>query len=500
MGASTSYQTICAAAELSARAAYVPHLYRLVEVTLETVVPDRQRLPETQHINDVLDLWEQAPVIKQYVQQLSFQLEQLTWSALPSETEFERYAVSLLSLPAVKSISISYSDLEGAIRKLTTSDRVGALFTRLIEACAARKTLHTLSCKKMAHLPYRQLFASGTLTTLSLDRCGVLPLTEPIRGLKSLTLRKMPLRVSTLSFFPDLDYLCIIRASITKCDRAANLPPPSFGLKTLTLDLLEYAFIDSASTFLKYYYDQAEQRGVKPFSHLAALAVVVDDYSELSVIEPLLKDISGTLQSFTFGVFPPTEMTVMDFLKHLRTETTRVSLRYQSIQWFDLSDGVNLSSATVLPLITSSYPSFPFDHILERAVAQNTSPEDSHNSDHDLDETDFTLWLQYVATLPSTLTGFMGINEVYVYVVMDDSHHNYDVFIKQESDISDAMAQMIAIGGGGLFATRLDRWNGAQGSRAQIMFHRADNVYHDGWTLVPKLSHIFKPLHVVSLV
>ncbi|PPR03660.1 hypothetical protein CVT24_007774 [Panaeolus cyanescens] len=463
-----------------------PHLYRFVEVTLETVTV---RLPELRHLNDFVHLWERKPVIKQYVQQLSFQLQNLNWPALPSEAEFERYAHSLSSLPSVKIIAISYRQCRRAsnaaqipadIAKLSTSDRVGALFMRLIEACAARKTLHTLSCKKMAQLPYQQLFASVTLTTLSLDRCGVPPLTEPIRGLKSLTLRKMPLPVSTLSFFPDLDYLGIFRADITKCDRAASLPPPSFGLKTLDLDRCTYfnesgSLIASVSTFLQFYYDKAEEQGVKPFSHLTTLAAIViqDDYSELSVFEPLLKDISGTLQSFTFGAFPPPQILTLDFIKHLHTETTTVSLRYQSMQWLDLSDDVNISFVTLVPLITSCYPSFPLDRILERFMTQNTSSQssDSDSSDDHPLETGLKCWIQYFATLPSSLMGFTDIDKVDVYMVVNDAGHN--VFIKDEGDMSDTFAQRIAASSGGMVATRLDGLNSAQGSRAQIMFYLA---------------------------
>ncbi|PPR03739.1 hypothetical protein CVT24_007387 [Panaeolus cyanescens] len=458
------------------------HLYRLIEATLDM---DPGLYPvETRRLDQVVELWEQAPVIKKYVQQLSFQLDGMMWSGLPSEAEFERYAPSFLSLPSVQSIAISYSQgssnvgqITAPIPKLSTSDRVGSLFTRLIEACAARKTLHTLNCKKMAQLPYRQLFSSGTLTTLSLDRCGVLPLTEPVRGLKSLTLRKMPLPVSTLSFFPDLEYLCVLRANITKCDRPANLPPPSFGLKTLALDQCSYfkehgSIVTSISTFFKYYYDKAEEQSLKPFGHLTSLVVVLGDYSELSVLEPLLKDIGGTLQSFTFGVFPPTPIHTMDFMKHIHTPTTTVSLHYRSMQWLDLSDSINLSSVTLLPLITSCYPSFPLNHILERVMSQNTLPaEDSDSSDDDSDETDLHSWLQYVATLPSLLSRFRGIKEVDIYVVVDDA--DYDVFIKEEGDMSDTFARMIAVGGGGMVATQLDRLDGAQGSRAQIMFYLA---------------------------
>lgn len=281
------------------------HLFRLAEVGLDDDGEGR--------LDRLASILKATPSVQRAVQQISISLDAFTWPE-SSEADLQKRTDALLSLSDVRYIAVCYSNRrrEGQER-ISAADEVGLFCTRLIKSHATKGTLDTLVVKKMSDIPYTMLFACPSLTTLSLDRCHPFPdLTEPIHTIRSLTWRKMDLPVSTLSYFPNLEVLRIIRADIKECSALAiaHMPAPSFQIRTLALEqCARYlgglgAFTASVTALLQYFYGKGEEKGVKPFDHLTTLSVILSGYAEFSVVTPLLRDVAGTLQSFSFGGAP----------------------------------------------------------------------------------------------------------------------------------------------------------------------------------------------------
>lgn len=277
------------------------HIFRSIQFSLEG---DRLDL--------LTDLLDETPIIKVYIQQLRFDLDNYSWPYIPKH-DVDRKANLFLDLPSVQSIFISYSS-NSSIQRLNTYNDVGSMCINIITAYATRGTLRSLALKKMISLPFPIILAVNTLTSLSLDRCNLPSFNEPFPTVKSLSLRKIPtgsasgLSVAVLSFFPNLESLCIVRTDILSCTQH-DLPAgssPSFGITTLILERCsEHLFrgshdhVTSVSALLRYFYSEAEKKSTKPFQRLKTLGVIMWAYSDLSVVESLLHDTAGTLQSFS---------------------------------------------------------------------------------------------------------------------------------------------------------------------------------------------------------
>ncbi|KAF9041442.1 hypothetical protein BJ165DRAFT_1595854 [Panaeolus papilionaceus] len=347
-----------------------------------------------------------TPSVQRAVQQISISLDAFTWPE-SSEADLQKRTDALLSLSDVRR-------REGQER-ISAADEVGLFCTRLIKSHATKGTLDTLVVKKMSDIPYTMLFACPSLTTLSLDRCHPFPdLTEPIHTIRSLTWRKMDLLVSTLSYFPNLEVLRIIRADIKECSALAiaHMPAPSFQIRTLALEqCARYlgglgAFTASVTALLQYFYGKGEEKGVKPFDHLTTLSVILSGYAEFSVVTPLLRDVA---------------VSVVNLVQHFRKSNLSISFKYQSMEILDLVTNVNLS--------TNNDEATVVDHS-EIAFLQS--------------------WGTFVSSSlfdTQSGSGFMGLSEVEIYLLVDDNPN----ILKREEDVTDEMVDSL-VGGYGIFA------------------------------------------------
>ncbi|KAF9041409.1 hypothetical protein BJ165DRAFT_1488765 [Panaeolus papilionaceus] len=146
-------------------------------------------------------------------------------------TDFERID-PIVALPNVESVNIHYSRIGyGQPQTLNSQNTVGSLCHRIIEGYVERGTLRSLIVKKIEDLPFTLIATRTMLHTLSLDRCNLPCLEQAMPSVKNLTLRKMDLPVSTLSFFPNIEELHLMRLDIEKCVDTSRFPTPSFKIK-----------------------------------------------------------------------------------------------------------------------------------------------------------------------------------------------------------------------------------------------------------------------------
>lgn len=131
----------------------------------------------------------------------------------------------------------------------------------------------------------------------------------------------------------------------------------------------------------------------------------------------------------------------------------------------DLVTNVNLCTETVSPLVTSFYPSFTLDRLLQHPDLTATNNDEATVVDHS--EIAFLQsWGTFVSSSlfdTQSGSGFMGLSEVEIYLLVDDNPN----ILKREEDVTDEMVDSL-VGGYGIFAaTSLGGFDGM----SRILLH-----------------------------
>ncbi|PPQ64471.1 hypothetical protein CVT24_008481 [Panaeolus cyanescens] len=248
-----------------------------------------------------------------------------------------------LSIPHLESHDILYSSSD---RECLTSEMgIGLLCHQLIANYLSKDILRVLVAKQFAGLTISPSLSSS-LHTLDLKRCD-LNLTEAIHSVKYLTIRKMEVSFTFLSYFPNLEKLRIIRAHFVQGENVTTPLRPPAHITHLGLELCngmgEHGdeIAKSISQFLDLFHLESTKRGINPFNALQTLDIVVPHDFDFSALAVLFQNITR-LDSLCLHLPPLPQVAfanLADTLKSLRPSECLTSCAiFQDFDKLELAD------------------------------------------------------------------------------------------------------------------------------------------------------------------
>ncbi|KAF9041376.1 hypothetical protein BJ165DRAFT_1488625 [Panaeolus papilionaceus] len=261
------------------------------------------------------------------------------------------------------------------------------------------------------------------LHTLSLDRCDLASLSQAMPSVKHLTLRKIGIPVSTLSLFPNIDELHIIRLDIEKCVDTSRFPNPSFKIRTLILECCSRrggveAVNNSISSLWIYFQSKAHEQGVQPFEHLHTLGMSFYEDPAYFITKQLIKE-APNLQNM-FLAFPSYRLDILDLVRKSIYRVESLQYTYISPDDVHIPDVGFMSQAAFMRHCMSYRPSFSANNELvthPAFIAPLIHPETQRFSLRNLAHTTLKAWAEWVTLLKDIYPNATGLEATHVLMI-----------------------------------------------------------------------------------